>query len=233
MWVLGCLGNGSSGRHNVEGMRYPNFADMWNFIMRLPLTTLVPFEAICRMEAASDSRPLLQVHRWFNKASHWTGATDGKGSAEADEPGSASSPMTSDHQKGAAPRWLRREIKRLTAAVPTEEEENEEDEEEERSAATGEEEGKHEEDEEENADDDSYAETGKRLVGQLRDPTGNEGHVESPRRSLRTPEKLKRPRVGSSRGPSEKDSDKSPQELPDSDSLSEDDSLEDPVDASL
>ena len=40
MWVLGCLGNGNNGRHVVEGMRYPNFADMWNFIMRWPLRVL-------------------------------------------------------------------------------------------------------------------------------------------------------------------------------------------------
>ncbi len=64
MWVLLRLGNGRSGRHAVEGMRYPNFADMWGFIMREP-AQLVPLEGLCRMEA--DLRPAFLSRELYGK----------------------------------------------------------------------------------------------------------------------------------------------------------------------
>jgi hypothetical protein len=206
MWVLGCLGNGNNGRHVVAGMRYPNFADMWEFIMRRPFTTLVPFEGMCRMEAAADLHPVMLAHSWYNEASHWTDAADGKGCVESKEPGSASSFMHSDQQKRAAQKWLNREIARRTAAVTTEEEENEE---EEGSAATRDErETENEEEEERDVEDETDAETEDDPCAGCVTPTRlatRDSPPDTPK-WLKTPEKVL----------PDQDSDWSPQELPDS-----------------
>ena len=111
MWVLWRLGNGRSGRHAVEGMRYPNFADMWGFIMREP-AKIVPFEGLCRMEAAAGLRPALLAHEWYGEVSHWTDGAEAEDRTQqhAMEPGFASSSRESDQQKVAAQRWLRRQV---------------------------------------------------------------------------------------------------------------------------
>ena len=202
MWVLGLLGNGNTGRYVTAGMRYPNFADMWKFIMSSPFTTLVPFEGMCRMEAGADLRPALLARLWYKKDSHWAETADGEGSVESKEPGSASSFMSSDQQQRAAQKWLSREAARMTAAVPTEEEENEE---EESIAATGDEGDKeNEEEEEEEVEDETDAETEEDPCAGCVTPTLI-ATKDSPR-WLKTPEKVL----------PDQDSDWSPQELPDS-----------------
>ena len=98
------------------------FADVWNKTMQGP-STLFFVEFLCRVEAGPDRL----AHEWSSKVLH--DGVGGQDNAEAEEPGSASSLMNSDQQKCAAEKWLRREIKILTAAVPTEEEENDEEDE--------------------------------------------------------------------------------------------------------
>ena len=117
MHVLQCLGNGRYGRHAVQGMRYPNFADMWSFILREP-AALVPFEGVCRMEAAADLRQALPAQKWYSKVSHWTDGANERDSSEALDPaqlhamapGSASKCRELNQPKMLAQRWLRHRV---------------------------------------------------------------------------------------------------------------------------
>ena len=110
MHVLWWLGNGRRGSHVVEGVRYPDFADMWNFIMREP-AILVPFEGLCRMEAAAHLRPALPAHEWSSRVLKGSAEAEDRAQLRAMEPGLASSSKESDEQTIAAQRWLRREVK--------------------------------------------------------------------------------------------------------------------------
>jgi len=211
MHVLWWLSNGRRGRHVVEGMHYLNFADMWNFIMREP-TILVPFEGLCRMEAAAHLRPALPAHEWSSWVLKDSAEAEDRAQLHAMEPGFASSSRESDQQKVAAQRWLRRQVNEeanrrldtgrgrgssylwtLTGKLPLDN--GSEDD-----SATGGEEGDEEDEEEEaepqeeETDDELDAETEDDSLAGCVTPTGNEGHVEC---LCRTPEKVNRRKIES------------------------------------